>query len=264
MQLKLYSAKEVDELVDKLSNDPIYGVKLELEQVTFSTPALPTGATVPKPKEDVAVAKFIEGTAPYEYLNQATHGSVICEMFSLKNNQVYSKLSEYLWINGRFELSPVQRRGSCLFAAVRRNLDVPEEYTNCHLRRQMVAFLATNKEYFYTYLMDYIKGEYGHKRLSDLEYRKKEAEGTLTQEEIDDQLVPGPFSYSSYLKYMLLPSSWGDEMTLCILSLMWQLSITVIHAETLFQTRIRHDTSFKAADILLVYCSRSHYVAACK
>ena len=42
------------------------------------------------------------------------------------------------------ELRPVEGNGSCLFASLRRLMAVPVEYTNQHMRREVVFHLATH------------------------------------------------------------------------------------------------------------------------
>ena len=50
----------------------------------------------------------------------------------------FSSLLEYLQLNGGWFPFHVQRRGACQFAAFRRGIDCPMEYTNTHLRHQLV------------------------------------------------------------------------------------------------------------------------------
>ena len=80
---------------------------------------------------------------------------------------------EYLSLDGRYELVPVQSRGSCMYAAIRRAVDVPAEYTNAHLRRQIMTVLKC-PEFFLPVLKEHIRGTYGHARLDKEELASRE------------------------------------------------------------------------------------------
>ena len=60
---------------------------------------------------------------------------------------------------------------------------------------------------------------------------------------------------------MLVPKTWGDHGTFLILSLMWQVKVTIITAERQKQQK-HHDSSLKDADFVLVFCGGNHYVLA--
>ena len=57
---------------------------------------------------------------------------------------------------------------------------------------------------------------------------------------------------------------WGDEQVLCLCSMMLQIGLTVMSAETFTQIRFRHRSSLEKADGVLVMCLGQHYVPACK
>ena len=81
----------------------------------------------------------------------------------------FSSLVEYLQLNGGWFPFHVQRRGACQFAAFRRGMDCPMEYTNTHLRRQLVMEMVNHKEFFLPQLSPAISRGYGGK-LSAEEY----------------------------------------------------------------------------------------------
>ena len=58
--------------------------------------------------------------------------------------------------------------------AMRRGVDVPREYTNTHLRRQIVMFILHNVQFFFPLHKLSIMGNYEHARLSSEEYAEKE------------------------------------------------------------------------------------------
>ena len=169
----------------------------------------------------------------------------------------------YMYSQGGYDCIPVAPDGSCLFSSLRRIISAPFEYRNIHLRRQLLVMLANHKEFF-NLLKEHIQGTYGFPRLSEEEYRQKYDDGLLTDQEVQDHNCPGPFSFHSYLSALLNPEMWGDEQVLCLCSMMWQIGLTVLSAETFTQIRFRHRSSLVKADGVLVMCLGQHYVPACK
>ena len=100
----------------------------------------------------------------------------------------------------------------------------------------------------------FIAATYGFPRLPEEEYLQKYNDGTLTQEEAEDHNTPGPFSYLGYMKALLTNGFWGDELCLALISMMWQISITVLKGETFHQIKFRHTELLKNADLVLVHC----------
>ena len=141
-------------------------------------------------------------------------------------------------------------------------MTTPAEYTNTHLRCQLVVFMAENREFLITVLKEHIRGNYGHVRFSSEEYKSKSADGTITQTEIDDYQCPGPYSFMTYLQALLAPNFWGDEMVLIVTSMMWQVGITVLSAETLLPAKVCHGNKVSKSDILLVRSEAQHFVPA--
>ena len=115
-----------------------------------------------------------------------------------------------------FSFLKVKGDGSCLFSSVRCQIDIPYEFTNTHLRRQVIKFMCTHHNFFYNHTKEIIRDLYG---------------GGETK---------GPFSFVGFLKYMLKRSSWADEIIINALSIMWQLPMTIIFTEDLRQLKIRH------------------------
>ena len=138
----------------------------------------------------------------------------------------------------------------------------PAEYQYQMLKRQMVPRVTEHPEFFYKALYLHIRSQYGIDRLSPEEYAQKVEDKTITQQELDDQDQPGLFSFVGYLEYMLEPQTWGDHGSILILSLMWQVKITIITAETQKQQRFCHDSALKDTDFVLVFCGGNHYVPA--
>ena len=113
-------------------------------------------------------------------------------------------------------------------------------------------------------LRNSIMATYGHPRMEQKEFNRRYEAGQLSQQWIDDQECPGPFSFYGYLKALLSDGFWGDEIVLIIISMMFQCGITVLNADNYLQTKIRHNTLLKDADIALVPCQGRHYAPVCK
>ena len=79
----------------------------------------------------------------------------------------FSSLLEYLQFNGGWFPFHVQRWGACQFAAFRWGVDCPMEYTNTHLRCQLVMEMVWYKEFFLPHLTDAISRGYGDKLSAD-------------------------------------------------------------------------------------------------
>ena len=84
--------------------------------------------------------------------------------------------------------------------------------------------------------------------------------GTITQQERENYEAPGPFSIVSYLKAMLKGDFYADEITLIVISMMWQVRVTVLNGETLHQIKIRHGNKIEKVDLAVVHCSGNHYI----
>ena len=97
----------------------------------------------------------------------------------------------------------------------------------------MIITICNHKEFFYPLLVESIKGTYGFPRMDPDEYQRLYDEGLLTDAQVDDHNTPGPYSFLGYLRALQKPDFWGDELCLCLLSMCFQIGITVINAETL-------------------------------
>ena len=73
---------------------------------------------------------------------------------------------------------------------------------------------------------------------------------------------PGPFSYLTYLEHILKRYSWGDEITLVILSMLFQLCITVVTVPSLHGDPIHHINTLEKSDIVLLRSGGNHYLSA--
>ena len=175
----------------------------------------------------------------------------------------YLQLLEYLQINGGYKPVQVQRRGACQFASFRRGIDCPKEYTNTNLRRQLIMEIIKHKEFFFPILQKRIAMNYGAVRLTEEEYKSKCADGSITNDERRAYHEPGPFSFRSYLEYILKCDSWGDEITIVLLSMMFQLWITLVEIKSLKSTQVRHTNTLDKVDMVMLFTG-DHYMSAGK
>ena len=114
--------------------------------------------------------------------------------------------------------------------------------------------MANQHAFLFPKLKAHLASTYGFQRMPEEEYQHKYQEGTLTQDEADDHNTPSPFSYLGYMKVLLNNGFWGNELCLALVSMMWQVAITVINGETFHQIKFRHFNQLKNADLVLVHC----------
>ena len=205
-----------------------------------------------------------EGTIPVPIPSERGYSSHASLALGLSNQEAYSRLSHYLQSVAQLDLIPVEANGNYLFSSVRHAVDCPLEYQTIHLKRQLIMMMANHHTFLYLILKASITTTYGFPRMSDEEYQKKYKDGTLTQMEADDHNTPGTFSYLGYMQALLEDGFWGDKLCLALISTMWQISITVVKAETFHQIKFRHSESLKKTDLVLVRCQGRHYVPASK
>ena len=124
---------------------------------------------------------------PHNYPHLAKSGSKANDLYGLAYQEQLSRLMEYLFQNGRYELVPVQSRGSCMYAAIRRTVNVPAEYTNVHLRRQIVMTVLKYSEFLLPVPKEHTRGIFGHARLDMEELGSREREGLISEEDSRDQ-----------------------------------------------------------------------------
>ena len=170
----------------------------------------------------------------------------------------FSLLLEYLQLNGGWFPFQVQQCSACQFAVFRHGIDCPMEFTNTHLRRQLVMDVVQHKEFFLPQLQGFISGNYWAKLLK-AEYECREKEGLLMAETRHTFTAPSPFSFITYLEYLLKRDSWGDEITLVVLSMLFQLQIIIVTIPTLHSEAIRHTNTLEKSDIVLLRSSKNHY-----
>ena len=148
--------------------------------------------------------------------------------------------------------------GNCLFAAIKKSLQVRHSgdggdkdrgqklpyYPNRYFWCQVINWMVENRQKVFKYMGSALRASYG----------------------VPDPTAShgGPFSYKTYLTKMLDKQFWGDEIVLWLVSMMWDLKITVVNSKTLQEYRFRHDVALWHVDVGLVYNASTHYSAAGK
>ena len=265
--LEIFTETQVQEALDQLRGVPAYNEVLVLQRLP---PKDPSEVLAAQQRESagqevltdaLSEVRLVEGSVPPSFESLRDLDTEANQLFGLQTQEDLSKL---IWYLNQFDLvpKPVRGTGSCLFASIRRCLDCPVEYTNMHLRRQLVWFLCHNIAFFYNLLIVHVKGNYGHIRLTPQEFKIKEAAGTLTPLEIEEYNEPGPFSIVSYLESLLELSFYGEEIVVAATSMMWQLRITILASDTLQQTRVHHSNKLCNADVVLIRTRQLHYIPA--
>ena len=151
-------------------------------------------------------------------------------------------------------------RRACMFHAIRKGMECPREFTNTHLRRMVVLFIVENFDMLWPLLHVSVLSNFGHIRMPEEEFQQRLSDGTLSDHDRAVHDEPGPFSIHGYLSQLLKPDFYGDKLCLLIISMMWKVRITILHAETLRAIKVRHMNVALKADFILVHCSGSHYI----
>ena len=210
--------------------------------------------------QTTTVQDVIEGKAPDEYAALAGMDTGANQLYGLVDQRLLNRLFQYAGENWGYSVKHSQQRGSCLYHSVRRVLNCPKEWTNTYLWHQIVAHIVAHVQFIFPLIAVHIQGNYGHVRLTEEQYNNKIADGTITQNDKEDYEAPGPFSLVTYLQAMLKGDFYADEITLIILSMMWQVRVTVLNSETLHQIKIRHGNKIEKVDIAVVHCSGNQYL----
>ena len=261
--------------IDKLKLNPKFDIKLQTELdrrgkkgSSDEPPAKATRSETAKasqkkpPVKERIQAK--SSTVPKDQAQWVGRGLAIASHFNLNDINEVLKLNKYVFANGQWEVFPTPKNGSCMFAAFRRGLEAPEEFRNCHLRYMVALFLCQNADFMFDILEAHIAASYGMDRLTPEQYKKAQEEDTLTPDQEEAQHLPGPFSYAEYVEALLDESFWGDHGVLLAISMMWQVTITALNAETFTENWICHSRGLADVDFLLLYCGGCHYLGTCK
>ena len=178
--------------------------------------------------------------------------------------QVMARLISFLKQHGHYTAVQTQHLGNCLYAAVLRGTQMKREVASMMLRRFIVKKITQFPAFFSKILKRSCAHTYGHERRDPAEVVRLEREGKISADDAADERLPGPFSLVTFCQHLLQDRAWGDQHVLAILSCLWQIRITVLHAEDLTKTRIRHDLPLPKTDLLLLFTGGNHFMGAGK
>ena len=178
--------------------------------------------------------------------------------------QVMARLISFLKQHGHYSAVQTQDLGNCMYAAVLRGTQMKREVASMLLRRFIVKKITQFPAFFSKYLRKSIATTYGHQRRDPAEVDRLEREGEITADDAADERLPGPFSLVSFCEHLITDKTWGDDHVLAIISCIWQIRITILHAEDLIETRIRHNKPLPEADLVLLFTGGNHFMGCCE
>ena len=176
--------------------------------------------------------------------------------------QVMARLISFLKQHGHYTAVQTQDLGNCLYAAVLRGTQMKMEVASMMLRRFIVKKITQFPAFFSKYLRRTLAQTYGHARRDPAEVDRLEKESKITADDAADERLPGPFSLVTFCQHLLKDRTWGDQHVLAIVSCPRQIRITVLLAEDLTETRIRHDLPLPKTDLLLLFTGGNHFMGA--
>ena len=267
IHLVLYNQFHMDQALLLIVNDERFTQPLLLDLLPTDEGNEPMAAAAnidPIIEEAIESVPQVEDELPPDLPEQRNYSTTASLSLGLDNQEAYTKLSTCLHQIASLDAIPVGLDGACLFSSIRRIFDVPMGYTSMHLRWQLVITLCNHKDFFYPIMVESIKGTYGFPRMLENEYEDLYNRDLLTEQQVQDHNCPGPFRFLGYLRTLLEPNFWGDELCLCLLSMAVQIGITVVNAEGFICIRFRHKQTIPNSDIILCHCKGQHYVPAPK
>ena len=253
--MKLFMKEEVQQVVNDLKQVPEYTEKLMdlTHGVSSGVPLTEEGRAyaASKPK----VSQFPEGKQPPEYEELGNYSHPYMQRITARK---MARLLAFLKFNGGYNLITTQELGNCLWTSVLRGTEVKKEFTSMHLRRLVVKMIGSFPQFFFNYLKFSLASVFGQDRPSAEEVDELERTGKIKPQQAHDYRLPGPFSFAEYVEYLLTDATWGDDHVLTLLSCMWQLKITILNADTLGETRIRHNDRLTDAELVVVFIGGDH------
>ena len=263
INIRLFTQKEAEadiKKLEKLDTCPEYREKL--------TTALVTSRDPPHELQYYQAAYRhpapAEGKAAGDHSSMANVSNLPSALPSLKGPQVCA-LYQFLKYNGNFSLVPTKEDGDCLYGAFRRQTDLPAEVADIHIKRCIVRTLCHHHSFFYGYLSHAIGMTYGHDSLAPEVLQDRIKKKTISSDDLRDQRLPGPLSFIDWIKMVLEESAYGYELVILVMSLIWQMKITVLYADDLTERKFRHNQRITQVEMLLVYSADTqHFVGAGK
>ena len=138
---------------------------LPTEKDQDPVPAVPPAD--PTMVQAVYHSSHVEGDTPPRISQERDVSTYVSLALGLQYQETYSRLIRYLQRQEQLDPIPVEAQGNCMFSSIRRAIDVPLEYQNIHLRRQIVMTLANHCNFFMPLLKNSIMATYGHPRMEE-------------------------------------------------------------------------------------------------
>ena len=178
MEVVLYKEAQVRNAIQQPKSTPAYTEVLKLEQAPKPKKDEKGKKSQPPPppaepeltEQEVAGQSLLdksvvpsenrEGPDPGSYGDLRDLDIDANEIYGLSNVEDLKRIMLYVKQFCKLAPKAVQARGSCMMTSVRRCAAIPHEYTNSHLRRQIVMFVCNLVEYLYPLLHVHIKGNY--------------------------------------------------------------------------------------------------------
>ena len=252
--MKLISQRTVGEALTKLEKVPAY-----TEILTFTNVQAGTGHKLFQSLMDMP--KFIVGKAPNEFTTMANVVNIPSPLSTL-NGRKLCRLYQFLNNNGMYRLVPTPEDGDCAFAAFRRCTTLPFDVADVHVRRIVLKAICNNHQFFYNLFHVSIGYTYGCIRDTPEELQRKIDNNLIKAQDLREQRMPGPFSFLSYLWYMSKNSSYADIHIMMTMSMIWNLRLTVLYAESLKEVRFRHHKTISKADLVFVLCQDTEHIVS--
>ena len=149
------------------------------------------------------------------------------------------------------------------------SLAVLEEVLLCLMMLQMSTSegllskgICNHHEFFYNLFHCSIAQTYGCIRDTEEELQRKIDAGKIGPQDLREQRMPGPFSFIGWLRYMLRNSSYADIHIFMTVSMLWNIRVTLLYAESLKEVRFRHHKRIAQADMVLVLCQDTEHIVS--
>ena len=203
--------------------------------------------------------KSIIGKALNEFTTMQNVSNIPSPLPSLDGRQL-CRLYQFLNNNGSYRLLPVPEDGDCFFGSFRRSTNLPYDCADVHVRRILLKGICNNHEFFFNLFKCSIAQTYGHDRDTEEELQRKIEAGEISPQDSREQRLPGPFSFLAWLRHMSRNSSYADIQIMMATSMMWNLRLTILYAESLKEVRFRHHKRIAQADVVVVLCQDTEHI----
>ena len=246
--------KTVLDALDEVQKVEQYGVVLEFAKVKEGTGHRLFQSLMDMPKS-------IIGKAPNEFTTMSNVTNIPSPLPTLTGRQL-CRLYQFLNNNGGYRLLPVAEDGDCFFGSFRRSTSLPYDVADVHLRRLIIKGICNNHAFFYNLFHCSIAQTYGCVRDTEQELQRKIDAGKIGPQDLREQRMPGPFSFIGWLRYMVRNSSYADIHIFMAVSMLWNIRVTLLYAESLKEVRFRHHKRIAQADMVLVLCQDTEHIVS--